>query len=174
MNFGVFGSVNGPSSGYDSDAHLWTVFYYISDHLLGLEPWLNKTTACFYPEPWSQPPNMRSNETETPLPVTNIGELEGTYRSKIFTDLVVYTNSTVLHMDSNRLHAILHPSSEKDRFLYELLSPAEYAYIYGNDTYYAFNVTFNRDSTTRIVNAVTLHLEVDVVYNKQTGPEVIG
>ena len=177
MDVGMFASVNGPDGAFESGFHLNTIFYYISDYLLGEKPWLNTSTACTYPEPWSQlPKNLRlvHDIVETPISVGNPNELVGTYTSNVFVELYVYSNGTTIHMDSNRARAVLHPSSEKDRFLYELVSPIEYAFPNYNQTHYNMNVTFERDPSLHAVNAVTLHLEVDVRYVKKTGPHIIG
>ena len=175
MKFGIYASVNGPDGGFESGFHLNTIFYYISDYLLGETPWLNTSTACTYPEPWSKPPKSRVHEiVETPISIGNPNELAGTYTSDLFVELNVYSNGTTIHMDLNRARAVLHPSSEKDRFLYDLVSPIEYAFPNFNRTHYYMNVTFERDPSSQAVNAVTLHLEVDVRYDKKTGPVVIG
>ena len=175
MKFGIYASVNGPSGGFDSGFHLNTVFYHISDYLLGETPWLNKSTACTYPEPWSKPPREPVHEiVEKPIAVNNVDELTGTYTSDIFEEVNVYSNGTIIHMDINRARAALHPSSEKDRFLYEIVSPIEYAFPNLNATHYNMNVTFERQQSSQAVSAVILHLEVDVRYDKKTAPIVIG
>ena len=172
MDIGIFGSVNGVN-GYSSNYHLAVSFYYITDHLLGLQAWLNESTACIFPEPWDKLPEQ-GVALETPISVGNVAELVGSYGNNLFPDVNVYSNSTDIHMDSNKLHGILHPSSEKDRFLFELITPYEYVLPENNHTRYSFNVTFNRDGATQAVNAVTLKLEVDLKYDRKPGPQVIG
>ena len=49
MNIGLFSSVNGA----DLTSNGRRLFHsYIMDVLLGLEPWLNTSTVCTFPEPW--------------------------------------------------------------------------------------------------------------------------
>ena len=173
LNIGIFGSVNGPGFGFTPSDHLDVTFYYITDHLIGLQTWLNESTACSFPEPWLKRP-MPEDKSESPFVVRNLAELTGSYGNNLFPDVQVYLNSTILHLDSNRIHGILHPSSEKDRFLFDLISPIEYALLDNNHTHYSANVTFNRDSVTQAVNAVTLKLEVDLKYDRKPSPQIIG
>lgn len=172
MDIGIYGSVNGPGGSAAGD-HLAVSFYYITDHLLGLQSWLNETTACTYPDPWLKRPQF-GFELETPIAVGNVAALTGSYGNNLFPDANVYSNSTDIHMDLNNIHGILHPSSEKDRFLFQIVSPYEYAIHGKNKTYYNFNVTFSRDSATHVVNALTLNLEADLKYNSKPAPQIVG
>ena len=173
MDIGLFTSVNGPGVGTDAYMHRIATFYYLSDNLLGLEPWLNESTACSFPEPWYQLPEKNSSTPETPLQLSNLGEFEGTYGSHLFPDIQVSSNSTDLIFTTNIVHGILHPSSEKDRFLYETIHPVEYA-NHENNTDSFTNITFNRDAITNAVNALTIQLEVDLKYEKKPNPQIIG
>ena len=57
VGLGIFSAITGPDSKYfgRKAAHL-----YIADRLLGEEPWLNHTTACSFPEPWTTKSARRS------------------------------------------------------------------------------------------------------------------
>lgn len=149
MDIGISASVNGPDFWNDSLAHLTTVLYYLSDHLLGLEPWLNETTACTYPAPWNNDTETKPKDPEVPVTIDNASEFEGVYSYPLFPTAEVMTNDSNLLMDINRLHGILHPSSEKDRFLWEITAPWELANLMYGDTFY--NITFFRDNTTGAV-----------------------
>ncbi|XP_064644453.1 uncharacterized protein LOC135498182 [Lineus longissimus] len=50
-NIGIFTSTNGPVR-LDTWDGLRVIHHYIADVLLGLEPWLNSTSACKFPDPW--------------------------------------------------------------------------------------------------------------------------
>eukprot|EP00058_Branchiostoma_floridae_P026674 XP_002612165.1 hypothetical protein BRAFLDRAFT_88904 [Branchiostoma floridae] len=51
---GVFTSLNGPAVPIHVYRDVHSILHYrVADMLLGLEPWLNTTTACSFPQPWS-------------------------------------------------------------------------------------------------------------------------
>lgn len=168
MDIGIFASVNGPDFWNESSTHLTTVLYYLSDHLLELEPWLNETTACSFPEPWGNDTESEPKEPEVPITVDNPSEFEGSYSYPLFPNAEVMTNSSQMLMDINRLQGILHPSSDKDRFLWEITAPWELANLMYRDTLY--NVTFLRDDITGAVVGFRMvdswELKVTTLFNK--------
>ena len=205
LNIGVYASVNGPGYGSNSGNHNIVSFYYIVDHLLGLEPWLNQTTACTFPKPWKmendtepskhkkadrfrrftgaivaqdwllterKPDQLMEKDTEEIRPDQNIidmvqdaSEFDGSYNYPLFAEVNVYSNSSNLHLNSNHIHGLLHPTQDKDTFLFEVTYPWELA-IYYNTTQ-MMNITFLRDEKTKTVNGLQFHLEVDISYTKQ-------
>ena len=198
LNIGVYASVNGPGYGSNSGIHNIVSFYYIVDHLLGLEPWLNQTTACTFPKPWkkendTEPSKQRKAEpfrrfaggpivaqdwlltekdTKEIRPDHNIidmvqdaTEFDGSYNYPLFAEVIVYSNSSNLHLNSNHIHGLLHLTQDKDTFLFEVTYPWELA-IYYNMTQ-MMNITFLRDEKTETVNGLQFHLEVDITYTKQ-------
>ena len=198
LNIGVYASVNGPGYGSYSGIHNIVSFYYIVDHLLGLEPWLNKTTACTFPKPWKKendtkpskhiaggltvaqdwlltemkPDQMMEKDTKETRPdpdiidmVPDATEFDGSYNFPLFAEVNVYSNSSNLHLNSNRIHGLLHPTKDKDTFSFEITHPWEFA-PHDNITQ-MINITFLRDEETEIVNGLQVHLEVDVTYTKQ-------
>jgi hypothetical protein len=50
-NISIFTSTNGPVRLETWDG-LRVIHHYISDILLGMNPWLNSTSACKFPDPW--------------------------------------------------------------------------------------------------------------------------
>ena len=171
---GLFASINGPPIGMDAYLHRIVSFYFMADHLLGLTPWLNETTACSFPEPWDHVPKIEYPGLEKPVSVANLNEFVGTYTTDLLPDVEVSSNSTTLLLKSNRIRGVLHPSSAKDRFLFEVMYPLEYALVDGNGTNAITNVTFNRDATSRSVNSMTLQFEVDVTYSKNASPQIVA
>ena len=197
LNVGVYASVNGPGYGSYSGIHNIVSFYYIVDHLLGLKPWLNQTTACTFPKPWKKEKDTESSTkhlkvdhfrlgSETPLDsnkatnmdtaeiisdtgildmVPDATEFDGSYKYPLFAEVNVYLNSSNLHLNSNRIHGLLHPTKDKDTFSFEITHPWEFA-PHDNITQ-MMNITFLRDEETEIVNGLQVHLEVDVTYTKQ-------
>ena len=71
------------------------------------------------------------------------------------------------------MHGILHSSSEKGRFVLEIVEPLEFA-LRENNTHTYMNVTFGRDAQTQAVNRLTLKLEVDLEYEKKQGAQIVG
>ena len=162
---GLFASVNGPGYGLNPDYHNQVSFYYIADQLLELEPWLNKTTACTFPDPWRDQKTAETKEKEAPTAANNFTEYSGSYEYPLFPNVEVYANSSNLLFTSNHIHGVLHPSSDKDRFLSEITYPWEFA-PHDNITQQG-NLTFLRDEGTGAVTALTVQLEVNVTYVKK-------
>ena len=177
-NIALFGSVNGPGRGAPPINHYLVVFYHIVDRLLGLEPWLNETTACTFPKPWLSKPAPPFQKLPEPLHVTNLAQFEGTFENKIFPDVIVASNTSTLLLTSNKMHGILHPSHVKDAFLFEILAPLEYSIPIGvnpNDTEaktYLSYIVFGRDNRYA-VDKLTFKMDVDMVYEKKTGPHAV-
>ena len=167
-NIGMYASVNGPDFKSLSIRHLTALFYYTSDHLLGLEPWLNETSACTFPEPWAHSSARESKEPEVPIDVNNRNEYNGSFSSPIFPGVVVNTNSTNMSLKSNRLYGNLHPSSENDRFMWEITYPWELAVDYTDDNNQTrfINITFLRDKNGA-VNALKAGFEVEMTYVRE-------
>ena len=163
MDVGLFASVSGPGFGIEPDNHNIVSFSYIIDHLFGLEPWLNKTTSCTFSALSGNATETKPRIQESPLPVHNLADFEGTYGNHLFPDINVYSNSTDLLLYSNRIHGILRPSSQKDLFVYVITEPWEYS----SDNIGLFvNVTFQRDIATTTVTSLTLLIEVELKYEK--------
>ena len=167
-NIGMYASVNGPAFKSLSIRHLRTMFYHITDHLLGLEPWLNETTSCTFPEPWANSSVRESKEPEVPISVENRTEYSGSFVSPIFPTIVVSANSTNMFLRSGRVQGNLYPSSEKDRFLWEITHPWEIAVAYTDDNNQTrfTNITFIRDKNG-VVNAFKAGFEVDMTYVRE-------
>ena len=163
MDVGIFGSVNGPGISRSASQHLSVSLDYIADHLLGFEPWLNESTACSFPNPWANW-TVPQAKPETPTKLDNFTDYEGSYGNRMFPDIIISADNATLHFNSNKVHGILHPSSEEDRFLFEITTPWEFATNTSNAL--PTNVTFVRDAKTGIVNELTLKLEVDLTYTK--------
>ena len=167
---GIYASVNGPCFKRLSSDHLYASFYYLSDHLLGLQPWLNETTACTFPEPWANETAKESRDPEQPIDVDNLSEFAGSYANNLLPTIEVFVEATTVRLNSNRQEGILHPSSEKDRFLWEITYPWEFAVSAtdaNNETTYT-NVTFLRNDKTDSVYGLTMEFEVNVTYRKSS------
>ena len=173
MNVGFLTSVNGPGFGIDSYLHHLVTFYYIADHLFGLSPWLNETTAYTFPEPWRPGSIMYSMSLEPPVSNISFAEYVGSYRSNLFPHAQVSSNGTSLFLKSIKVNGILHPTSDKDRFLYDVVSPLEYT-LYENNAKQYVDAIFGRDDVLKAVKSFTFKLEVDLRYDKKAGAHIIG
>ena len=88
--FGFYLSTNGPAL-FDPPA-LALLTMYISDLLLGEEPWLTAQTACSFPEPWFSKENYSSHQESpypTDTPATSLEEYIGVYNHPGFGDITV-------------------------------------------------------------------------------------
>ena len=167
MDIGIFASVNGAGSWWPSMNHLTAVLYYLSDHLLELEPWLNETTACTFPQPWAGETESPPEDSEVPITVENLSEYEGVFTHPLFPPAVVTTNSSALLFEMNILQGILHPSSEEDRFLWQITDPWEIAtFLFGG---FRPTVTFLRDNSTGDINGFKIALDTTLTFSKVTG-----
>ena len=54
MDLGLFVASTGPPL-FEVTLSLELILHYISDIVIGTEPWLNTTIACEFPRPWKQP-----------------------------------------------------------------------------------------------------------------------
>ncbi|XP_066272891.1 uncharacterized protein [Branchiostoma lanceolatum] len=93
---GVFTAFNGPAvPDFVKDVNS-IIHYRVADMLLGLDPWLNTTTACSFPQPWAKDPV--TDVTMPPAPSRDFPrdkrDYEGTFGNSIFGNLTVYLNST--------------------------------------------------------------------------------
>ena len=166
MDIGLYTSINGGElSGSATFYHQMNTIYYTTDHLLGLDPWLNETTTCSFPQPWANETRPKPQKAEVPIQLSSVSEYEGSYGNQIFPDLVVNSSAGELRFYSNLAGGIMHPSSEKDRFLTETKYPLEFT-APSNETQF-FNVTFTRDGSSGAVTALTFQFEVDFTYFKR-------
>jgi hypothetical protein len=143
--------------------------YYISDKLIGEDPWLNETTTCEFPHLWR---NITTNSTpQEPLGIIdNPSEYIGIYGNIILPSLNVSTkpgDRSKLLFQMNRIGGVLHSTQDKDRFLMEIKNPREYmlnSLNVNNDTV-MINTTFLRNQGGE-VSSVELQYDVKVVYTK--------
>ncbi|XP_066275164.1 uncharacterized protein [Branchiostoma lanceolatum] len=124
----VFTGMNGQEWWNFPDIHN-ILHYGVADMLLGLDPWLNTTTACSYPQPWAK--DLKTNNDanmpptpsrEVPREKRDIRDFEGKFGNAIFGNLTVYLNSTdnTLRFQVGLIgHGIVFPLSSGNRLLLE-------------------------------------------------------
>ncbi|XP_077978990.1 uncharacterized protein LOC144434413 [Glandiceps talaboti] len=128
-SIGIFGAVNGPYTS-DADSALKRINAYVSDLVLGEEPWLNESTACSYPSPWKPSTRKSVGGTEKPIPSEkSLKEYEGEYRHPAFGQFTVYLNNSDgnLHFAYGSLgKGLFTPTKEADVFGMEIYSAIWY------------------------------------------------
>ncbi|KAK3599542.1 hypothetical protein CHS0354_006677 [Potamilus streckersoni] len=153
MGIGIFASLNGPAvTNLASDA-LRTIFFYVSDILLGEEPWLNATTACSFPGKWknSTVRPVSNDDLHHPFNVI-LDRYVGNYGSHVFPDVHITKDENVLRFQCNRIFGILHPTNKTNKFKLEVTDPWEI--VLGNrnanNEITMFPVDFDMDETSAI------------------------
>ncbi|KAL3878903.1 hypothetical protein ACJMK2_031229 [Sinanodonta woodiana] len=126
-NIGIFGSLNGPGTRAEPNRALHTVFYHLSDKLLGERSWINESTACTFPAPFSSLyPRPASIDFDLINPVIPIlDKYVGRYGSVVIPDIEITTNGDTLMFRCNRIAGILHPTSVENEFKSEVTEPWE-------------------------------------------------
>ena len=125
-NIGIYTNVNGPGNNHNPGDTLRVIMYYISDVLLGEEPWLSPETGCSFPSPWMNITSFTSIEPD-PVVTPPLTDYIGNYGNRIFPDVSIIQNDGFLMLDINRIKGKLHPTDSTDRFQLELTEPWEYA-----------------------------------------------
>ncbi|KAH3819606.1 uncharacterized protein LOC127881285 [Dreissena polymorpha] len=169
-NFGLFASTNGPA--LDSQfLAISATFDHVTDRLLGLEPWINTTTACTFPEPWRTANDSAIPPVENAAVLTNAKKYEGFYSSLILSGIRIEldgTSNTSLRFKMGKLGGILYSTLDKDRFLMEIRTPWEF-YVSSmdkNNVTAKTNVTFIWDGDH--VNTLQTHSPVPLNFTRRT------
>lgn len=96
---GVFVAANG-ATGEGSSTGERLILSYVSDVLLGLQPWLNSTTACSFPLPWEDAASLFAT---SPRP-------RGDWTTVSTTTVATTTRSSKSDQDTNLLRRQLLPN----------------------------------------------------------------
>ena len=104
MKSGIYTGVNGPMYGNAGNGQA-AMHHFISDHILGLQPWLDNNTMCSFPYPWanqSRTPNQnRKSFKYRIMNGYNTGEQNwyqaytGAYGHRFFGNVTVTYNQTL-------------------------------------------------------------------------------
>ena len=129
VGLGLFVSSNGPLGAASSWGLILTL-QYLSDLLLGEEPWLNTSTLCTFPEPWKPSPPVVNMTPPADDPVRDAGDYTGTYHHHVFGNVTVTldpgTNALKLQM-ARYLEAKLLYIQTSDTFYTTLVGELWYA-----------------------------------------------
>ncbi|KAK0046354.1 gigasin-6 [Biomphalaria pfeifferi] len=111
-NVGLFLSVNGQKHNENPLGTIQMLTYYITDLMLGFEPWINETSACTFPEPFVKAIEFPNVEFKPQVADYALAEYQGTFSSKLLGDIVIRksaTNPKALTMTMGKLTGTLHP-----------------------------------------------------------------
>ncbi|KAH3821848.1 hypothetical protein DPMN_123616 [Dreissena polymorpha] len=148
-----------------------TTFYHVTDRLLGLEPWINTTTSCTFPEPWRTANDTDSSTVEDAVVLTNAKKYEGFYSSPYVSGIHVEeddTSNTSMRFRMGNMGGALYATVDKDRFFMEIRTPWELSvmFIDQNNVTAKTNVTFIW--TGDHVNSLQAHFPVPVNFTRRT------
>ncbi|XP_067661439.1 uncharacterized protein [Haliotis asinina] len=135
MNFGIFSSANGPGTANEGIAQN-IISFYISDILLGDQPWLNSSTACTFPSPWGKvPPSTQNNSDVTNTDVECPKCYVGKYGQHLFGDVDVRKGpGSSLELQYGRVRGSLNTTDQKATFKLDLWDPYRFLARPGNET----------------------------------------
>ncbi|XP_046368721.2 penicillin-binding protein 4-like [Haliotis rufescens] len=124
MDFGIFVSANGPGTMDEAVAERMISFY-ISDILIGDQPWLNSSTACTFPLPWDKaPPSGQNNSDVTNAEVECLDCYVGKYGHYLFGDLDVRRGpGSTLELHYRLLQGSLNTTADKSTFKFDMWDP---------------------------------------------------
>ncbi|XP_067661437.1 uncharacterized protein [Haliotis asinina] len=135
LDIGMFVSENGPGTLEGGIAEN-IIISYISDMLMGDQPWLNSSTACTFPMPWDNwPPNIQNNSDVTNTDVECLDCYIGKYGQYLFGDVDVKKGpGASLELYYGRLRGSLNTTDKKDTFKLDLWEPFRFYARPGNST----------------------------------------
>lgn len=119
LGYGLYLGFSGPPNSEATWAQI-LVLQYISDILLGVNPWLNESTVCSFPYPWKpREENLTTKLPKDSLPSHVIRDYVGVFNHPGFGDVtisrVARTNQLELHM-GQELQAVLHYNETSNTF----------------------------------------------------------
>lgn len=121
MNIGIYTNINGPG-GEPAFISNQLLHYYISDLLLGLEPWLTKTNIVTFPEPWKSRdayfiPKSKSLIDKTLSSTHPIETYIGKYSHGFLGEADIFTESGELRMNMGKIGKFaLYANGSEDEF----------------------------------------------------------
>ncbi|XP_046576226.1 penicillin-binding protein 4-like [Haliotis rubra] len=138
LDFGIFTSANGPGTRDEGNAQK-AIAYYISDILMGDQPWLNSSTACTFPMPWEDVSESSQNNSDiTNSEVKCVDCYVGKYGNYMFGDLdVVKSSGSSLELYYGRLRGSLNTTADESTFKLDLFGSFRLLSRPGNDTFLA-------------------------------------
>ncbi|KAH3843701.1 hypothetical protein DPMN_117230 [Dreissena polymorpha] len=170
QHIGIFASTNGPAVNALQMKALTTTFYHVSDILLGYKPWINVTNACTFPGPWRNDTVTEFGAGEISRELRNAKEYTGFYGNNVLSGIHVESDdksNTSLKFTMGLLNGYLQSTTDHDRFMMEIMSPAEFyaPFMDKNNVTMKFHVTFLRYNNE--CTLLQLHFNMPLNFTKQ-------
>lgn len=168
QNLGLFVSVNGHGSHFSSSS-LATIFFHIIDELMNESHWINKTTACTFPEPWrnvTSPAREKEEYVDIIQPNDYVGQFGNRYMIGITITTDPDDNVTLLFA-ANRIKGRIYGTNDKDRLVVEFTEPWEIRTIDKNNVSSGINMTFHRKED--IITGFDFHLDTKIPMERGVG-----
>jgi len=126
---------------------LATSSYFLTNKLLGVEPWINESNVCTFPEPWRVKNDTSSVWTELSVPRQDLDKFVGVYGNHYIPSLDVQRDPSSnyrLKLRSGMLEGFLYTTQDTWRFLLEIRTPVEFAMLLwdNNNQTIKSNITF--------------------------------
>ncbi|KAH9509965.1 hypothetical protein Btru_044742 [Bulinus truncatus] len=126
---GVFLSVNGQKYTDNPLGIIQMMTYFITDLMLGHDPWINETTACTFPEPFVKSLEFPNVEFKPQVADYALAEYQGTFSSKLLGDIIIRKSSSdpkALTMTMGKLSGTLLPEGGN---VFRLFLEGSYKYM---------------------------------------------
>ncbi len=135
LDFGIFSSANGPGTMDEAIAEN-VISFFITDILMGDQPWLNSSTACTFPSPWDKMPSDTQNNSD--VTNTDVECLEcyvGIYGQHLLGDVDVREGpGSSLELFYGLVRGSLNTTDHKTTFKLDLWDPYRFLARPGNET----------------------------------------
>jgi hypothetical protein len=123
MDVGIYTSMTGDDEDF---MFRYSIHQYLADKYMGLNPWLNASLICSFPEPWmtSKPKRSKPIIDKQVMPKRKLDDYLGLYENPAYGQLEIFIldeeNSTnKLIAEYGYVDLILYPKSRRDEFFFE-------------------------------------------------------
>lgn len=123
MDVGIYTSMTGDDEDF---MFRYSIHQYLADKYMGLNPWLNASLICSFPEPWmtSKPKRSKPIIDKQLMPKRKLDEYLGLYENPAYGQLEIFIldeeNSTnKLIAEYGYVDLIMYPKSRRDDFFFE-------------------------------------------------------
>lgn len=111
------------------------IHMYINDVIMQTEPWLDRQTACTYPEPWESLvpklyPGPGFSIDKTVQPTRDLEDYVGAYGNYLYGQLEVWVNASEGRLEASAgrplTHFAMYPTAKETEFTMKYLGKAEF------------------------------------------------
>ena len=147
LDVGIYIGVNGVGSEHSANV-VREVLYFVVDILLGEEPWLNTSNACYFPTQWQNydmPPSHLVNSVPNIINDTffDSNKFTGTYGHKLFGNVEVSSDmENHLHVRFGRIEGRLHTTLDNNVAILEVTGMLVFTMFFWDNHMTYFHITF--------------------------------